>query len=457
MAAQCPNEGESHRFLQEYTDSSTSPEDNFLEGVQAPSHVPCSWRDQLESTLGKIRVKELPGRVLHDILCALPETVCVLNAPLHPSCTGSESVILAEQGAASALQAKLLGTPDATGYLLVPHCHPAVTHVQLALACCQVLVQLANEIMSVANRNGPGCPIERVPVKDLQRVVLDLLNEVMTRTSEYLSEECPDSTWGGVQLEEDHAEVVLEWVEDLDIVHEAPLRHPVWRQGAVECIADNVVQPSDRFDVLCFRQLMDAACGRLEFAHLAEILPLREALRLPRLPLNWLIHNPSYELRPSRALLHVLWEQSGNRRVSVASHEISLGKHIPRSTAADPESMFTYVMSWYGVDEWLKRTPFSMTTSMPGTPLLHVEPPAGEVEADMDEGVDLEEDGDLAPGAPRFRKFYARYLVIRSSRALLMVDIHWEAVMWHELQQPSDPTHVASAAYTLCEGGCEIQ
>ena len=457
MAAECAYEGESHPFLQEYMDSSTSSEDILMAGVQALSHVPRSWRDQLESILGEVRAKKLPGRVHNDILCALPETVCVLNAPLHPLSTGSESVILADQGAAAALQAKLLGVAaDATGYLLVPHCHPAVTHVQLALACCRVLVQLANEIKSLANPYGPGCPIARAPLENMQRVVLDLLNEVMTRTSKCLSEECPGNMWEGALLAEDHAAAILRWVADLDIVREAPLPQPVWRQGDLECIADDVLQPSDKYEVLCFRQLMDAACGELKHAHLAEVLALREALRLPRLPLNWVVQHPSeFKIRPSRALLYVLWERSDNLRVNVATREISLGRDIPRSTAGNPDSMFTYVMSWYGVDEWLKWTPFSMKTSMLGTPLLYLELPEREMSVSWGKEADVEGDSDLDRGAPKFREDYARFMVMRSRCALLMIDLHWEAVPISE--KTRDPTHLGSAACTLCDGGCEIQ
>ena len=457
MAAECADKGESHPFLQEYMDSSTSSEDILMEGVQAPSHVPCSWQDQLESILGEVRVKELPGRVCHDILCALPETVCVLDAPRHPSSMKGASVMLPEQGAAAALQAKLLGVAaDATGYLLVPHCHPAVTHVQLALACCQVLVQLANEIKSLANPYGPGCPVLRAPLENMQRVVLDLLNEVMTRASECLSNECPGSVWEGVLLGEDHAAAILQWVADLDIVREVPLPQPTWRQGDLLCVADDVVQHSDKYEVLCFRHLMDAACGELTRTHLPDLLGLRATLRLPRVPLNWMVQHPSeYKIRPSRALLHVLCERSDNLRVCVASREVCLGRDIPRSTAGNPGAMFMHVISRYGVDDWLKRTPFSMKTAMLGTPLLYLDLAERETSASWGKEADVEGDGDRDPSAPSFQEDYARFMVMRSRCALIMVDLHWETVLISE--ESRDPTHQASAESTLCDGGCEIQ
>ena len=252
MAAECTDKKESHPFLQEYMDPSTTSEGIPLEGVQAPVHVPCSWRDQFESFLGEARATELPGRVLRDLLYALPETVCVLDAPLHSSSTGSASVILPEQGAAAALQAKLLGVAaDATGCLLVPHCHPAVTHVQLALACCRAVVQLEEDIEHMAFAFGVRGSVQKCAVlKELQRAALDLLNEVMTRASECLCDECPQNTWGGVQLAGDHEKAILDWVVDLPIVCAWPLPQPVWRQGAVECIADDVVQHSGKSDIL---------------------------------------------------------------------------------------------------------------------------------------------------------------------------------------------------------------
>ena len=440
-------------------DSSTSSEDILLEGVQAPVHVPCSWRDQLESILGEVRVKELPGRVCHDILCALPETVCVLDAPLHPSSMGDASVILPEQGAAAALQAKLLGVAaDATGSLLVPHCHPAVTHVQLALACCHAFLQLAEGIKDLVSASGvrerdQGCAV----LENLQRVALDLLNEVMTRASECLSDECPGSTWGGVQFAEDHAGAILDWVVGLPIVCAWPLPRPVWRQGAVECIADDVVQHSDKSDILCFDVLMGAAKGGLKPAHLAEVLAVRSELLLERLPLNWVVHQRSkYELRPSRVLLHVMKAQSKRQFVVSETHHVSLPPTLPRGTALDPDSMFTCLMSLPGVIEWLRWTPFNLRRVINRSTLLYLEPAGREMCTVLDKGAGLGSDSDLALGAPDFREEYARLMVVCTSCALLMVDVHWEPVPVSE-KRASAWAGLWSGERAQRDRGCGIQ
>ena len=459
MAAKSADEGESHPFLQEYIDSSTSSEDILLEGAQAPVHVPCSWRDQLVSILGEIRAKELPGRVRRGLLYALPETVCVLDAPLHPSSLGGTSVILPEQGAAAALQARLVNTPEgASGSLLVPHCHPAVTHVQLALGCCQVLVQLADAIeYSVSVYGVTGSVRKCEPNVRRQRVALDLLNEVMARASESLSDECPDSRWGGVQLAEDHTKAILDWVARLPIVCAWPLPRPVWRQGAVECIADDVVQHSDESDMQCFDVLMKAAKEGLKPAHLAEVLALRSELWMPRLPLNWVVHQRSkYELRPSRVLLHVLWEMYGRDCVTRSTHHVRLPSTLPRGTPLDPDSVFTRLMSLPGVIEWLKWTPFDMEDAMYCSTLLYLEPPGSEMSARWSSGAAVERDDDLALGAPHFQEEYARLMVVCTNCALLMVDVHWEPVPVSE-KRASASAGRWSGERAQGGRGCEIQ
>ena len=403
--------------------------------------------------------KKLPKDVLRDLLCALPETVCVLNAPRHPSSTGSASVILPEHGPAAALQARLLGlAADATGNRLVPHCHPAVTHVQLASACCQVLVQLAEGIKSFATPYGPGCPFARAPLEDRQRAVLGLLNQAMTRASESLSYECPENVWDGVLLAEDHADELLSWVSGLDIVRAAPLREPVWRQGALECFADDVVQHSEEHEVLCFRHLMEAACGKMKPAHLPELLALRAAKNLPRLPLTWVLHQPSkYELWPSRVLLHVLWEQSDNLNVASASREVHLGRDFPQSAARHCSRLLRHVLNQHGVEKWLQWTPFSRQTAMRGTTLLDLESFGREFSAgwgkEAGEGADDERD----PSTPYPNGLRARLMIFRSRDALLFVDFHWEALLPLLEEQASDPACVWSTTSVLCDGGCEIQ
>ena len=403
---------------------------------QTPIHVPSSWRKQIGAILDDSTVKELPDLVLHDLLCALPETVCVLNAPLHPSMVGSAAVALPEQGAAAALQAKLLGiAADATGSLLVPHCHPAVTLVQFAVACGQVLVQLAYEIKIVTNPNRCGPPWLRAPLMRRQAAVLDLLNKAMVQAGTRLYDECPDAAWTDLSLEENHAEVILRWVTGLNIIRDEPLRQPVWRRGALECIADDVVQHSEKCGVSCLRYLVDAACEKLKPAHLREVLALRFAVQFPHVPLNWVLHHPSeYELRPSRVLLHVLWEDIESDRVVRASRVVRMLTILPRGAASDPGSMLRHALSRPGVNDWLEWTPFRLRDAKLGTALLYLDPPVEDVEAGLDKAAVEGEDKELASGASGDQGQRARTAVISSNCALLMLDVHWEAVRKRETQ-----------------------
>ena len=459
MAAKSSDEEESHSLLQEYIDSSTSSEDILLEGVQAPAHVPCSWRDKIGSILGEIRFKELPERVRRGLLYALPETMCVMDAPRFPSSTGSASVVLPEQGAAAALQARLVNTPGrAKASLLVPHCHPAVTHVQLALACCHSLLQLAEGMCDLVSAYGVReSAQECAELVNLQKVVLDLLNEIMTRAGECLSDECPDSTWGGVQLAEDHAGAILHWVIGLDFACVAPLPQPLWRQGAVECIADDVVKHSDKSEMVCFDILMNAANEGLKVDHLAEVLALRSFLLLPRLPLKWVVHQPSkYELRPSRVLLHLLWEQRSGDFLTCSSQLVHLPLSLSHSAALDHDGMFTRVMSQPGVIQWLRGVPFDLKKVVNRSTLLYLKQPAEGVVAGWDELERMEGDDALAPGAPDFQEVYARLMVICTDCALLMVDVHWEPVPVSE-KQASMRAGPWSGARGQGGRGCEIQ
>ena len=426
---------------------------------QTPIHVPSSWRKQIGAILDDSTVKELPDRVCRDLLHALPETVCVLNAPLHPSKVGSAAVALPEQGAAAALQAKLLGiAADATGSLLVPHCHPAVTLVQFAVACGQVLVQLAFQIKSL---NGPGAPplpwLYEAPRLRRQAAVLTLLNKAMVQAGTRLSDECPDAAWTDLSLEENHAEVILRWVTGLNIIRDEPLRQPVWRRGALECIADDVVQRSEESDMSCFDILMNVAGGKLKPAHLREVLALRFFAGVPCLPLNWVLHHPSeYELRPSRVLLHVLWEDIESDRVVRASRVVRMLTILPRGAASDPGSMLRHALSRPGVNDWLEWTPFRLRDAKLGTALLYLDPPVEDVEAGLDKAAVEGEDKELASGASCVQEEHARLMVISSDCALLMVDVNWEAVRKRETQ-PSYWTRPWGDGRGQRGRGCEIQ
>ena len=202
---------------------------------------------------------------------------------------------------------------------------------------------------------------------------------------------------------------------------------------------------------------MKAAKEGLKPAHLAEVLALRSALLLHRLPLNWIVHQQSkYELRPSRVLLHVLWAQSRREFVVSSTYRVSLPSTPPRRTALDPDSMLTSLVSLPEVIEWLKWTPFNLKKAVHRSTLLCLKPPGREMSAGLDKEASLEGGGDLDLGAPDFQKEYARLMVICTNRALLMVDVHWEAVPVSE-KRASAWAGLWSGVRAQGGRGCEIQ